>query len=355
MKHAVLLALFALVALVACRKDPTLEEPLTTGPTPLVLQIPTYITDSGHYPHVVPNNPLTVEGVALGRLLFHEKALSDDYSLSCASCHLQENAFSDPRRFSIGTNGATGHRQAMAVVNLAFDHFLFWDGRVETLEEQAARPVIDPAEMRNTWPTVVARLQALPAYAPLFEKAFGSPGIDSARVGMAIAQFERTLLSFDSRYDRYTYGGDMGAMTEQELRGQDVFFRRGHCVDCHRAPLFADHAMRNNGLDSVFTDLGMGAVTGVTAHNGRFKVPTLRNIGVTAPYMHDGRFNTLEEVVDFYADDVHTNTPFLDNHMEPWLAGQVNLSAQDRADLVAFLHTLTDQSFLTNPTFSDPH
>jgi cytochrome c peroxidase len=209
--------------------------------------------------------------------------------------------------------------------------------------------------MRNTWPTVVARLQALPNYAPMFEKAFGSPGIDSARVGMAIAQFERTLLSFDSRYDRYTYGGDVGAMTEQELRGQDVFFRRGHCVDCHRAPLFADHAMRNNGLDSVFTDLGLGAITGVASHNGRFKVPTLRNIGVTAPYMHDGRFNTLEEVVDFYADDVHTNTPFLDNHMEPWLAGQVNLSAQDRADLVAFLHTLTDQSFLTNPTFSDPH
>lgn len=356
MKNRLALLLFAIIALAACRKDPPMsEETPYAGPTPLSLSIPQYVTDSGDYLVYVANNPLTVEGVALGRKLFYEKAVSDNYTMACASCHVQEHAFSDPRRFSIGTNGAVGHRQAMAVVNLAFDHFMFWDARVETLEEQAARPVIDLAEMRNTWPVVVARLQAMPEYPPLFEKAFGSPGVDSVRAGQAIAQFERTLLSFNTRADRFLYYADSSALTAQEQHGLDLFFRSGHCVDCHRDPLFADHAIRNNGLDLVPADPGYGGISGNPAQIGKFKTPTLRNIAVTAPYMHDGRFATLEEVLDFYAEDVQLGSPNLDNHMTPWLAGQVNLSAQDRADLVAFLRSLTDDAFLTNPTFSDPN
>ena len=356
MKNRIALFLFAIVALAACRKDPPMgDDASDAGPTPLSLSIPQYVTDSGDYLVYVANNPLTVEGVALGRKLFYEKALSDNYTLSCGSCHLQEHAFSDPRRFSIGTNGAVGHRQAMAVVNLAFDHFMFWDARVETLEEQAARPVIDLAEMRNTWPVVVQRLQAMPEYPLLFEKAFGSPGVDSVRAGKAIAQFERTLISFNTRVDRFLYYADSTALTPQEQHGLDLFFRGGHCVDCHRDPLFADHAIRNNGLDLVPADPGYAGVSGNPEHLGKFKVPTLRNIAVTAPYMHDGRFATLEEVLDFYAEDVQLGTPNLDNHMGPWLAGQVNLSAQDRSDLIAFLHALTDEAFLTNPTFSDPN
>lgn len=348
-----LLVVLALLVFASCRKDPGTEQ--ATGPTPLELAIPSFVTDSGIYMHYSVGNPLTVEGVALGRLLFYEKALSDNYTMSCASCHLQANAFSDPRQFSIGTDGSVGHRQAMAVVNLAFDHVMFWDARAEGLEDQAARPVIDVVEMRNTWPVVVQRLQALPHYPPLFEKAFGTMVIDSASVVRAIAQFERTLLSFNSRWDRYTYHGEATALSEQELRGQELFFRGAHCVDCHRAPLFADHGLRNNGLDLLYADPGYGGLTGVPADNGKFKVPTLRNISVTAPYMHDGRFSTLEEVVDFYAEDVQIGSPNLDNHMLPWVAGDIQLDAQDRADLVAFLRSLTDEGFLTDPAFSDPH
>lgn len=350
---ALLSAAIAL-ALLGCRKDPALEA-LTGAPTPLELALPGHLADSGIYAHRAPGNPLTAEGVALGRLLFYEKALSDNYSMSCGSCHRQEDAFSDARRFSIGTDGSVGRRQAMSIANMAFDMHIFWDGRVSTLEQQAALPVIDHAEMRNTWPVVVARLSGMPKYPPLFTKAFGSPRIDSARVVQAIAQFERTLLSFDSRWDRYMYGGDASALSEQELRGMDLFFRRGHCNDCHKAPLFADHALRNNGLDLVYADGGLGELTGNPADQGKFKVTTLRNIARTAPYMHDGRFATLDEVVRFYAEEVRTESPLLDNHMGPWLAGQVNLSAQDRADLVAFLHALTDEGFLSNAAFSDPH
>lgn len=352
-RHLLVAATCFTVFLSACRKDVGLAS--DSGQTPLALTYPQYVTDSGHVPMVSWGNPLTVEGVELGRRLFYEKALSNDYSMSCGSCHLQDHAFSDPRRFSIGTDGSIGHRQAMAVVNLAFDHYMFWDARVHGLEEQAARPVMDIAEMRNTWPVVVQRLRANEAYPPLFRKAFGTEQIDSARVVQAIAQFERTLLSFDSRWDRYTYGGDAGALNEQELHGMELYFRQAHCNDCHKAPLFADHALRNNGLDLLFADPGYGAITGNPGDNGKFKVPTLRNIEVTGPYMHDGRFATLEEVVDFYADSVHVESPHLDNHMLPWIAGQINLTPEGRADLVAFLKTLTDQSFLTNPTFSDPH
>lgn len=355
MRKALLTSLILTIALASCRKDVGMDEEVAQNATPLALNIPSFVTDSGITPHVSVGNPTTVEGVALGRMLFYEKALSDNYTMSCASCHVQANAFSDPRQFSIGTNGAVGHRQAMAVVNLAFDHFMFWDARVEDLEQQAARPVIDLAEMRNTWPAVVARLRSMPHYPPMFERAFGTPDIDSTRAVQAIAQFERTLLSFNSRWDRFTYGPDPTALTEQEQRGMDLYFRGAHCVDCHHEPLFADHAVRNNGLDLVSVDPGLAGVTGIPSDAGRFKVPTLRNIEVTAPYMHDGRFATLEEVVDFYADDVHTDSPVLDNHMFPWITGSVDLDTQERADLVAFLKALTDEEFLTNPTFGDPH
>lgn len=351
-RNILLTAIAVILVAQGCRKDPGMEE---SGQTPFDLPLPAFLADSGIYAHLSPGNPLAVEGVTLGRRLFYEKALSDNYTMSCGSCHAQANGFSDARRFSVGTDGSVGHRQAMAVVNLAFDLFLFWDGRVHGLEAQAARPVIDIVEMRNTWPAVVERLRAMPEYPPLFKKAFGTDAIDSARVVQAIAQFERTLLSFGSRWDRYYYGGDAGALTEQELRGMDLFFRGGHCVDCHRAPLFGDHALRNNGLDLHGADAGYGALTGNPADHGKFKVPTLRNIEVTAPYMHDGRFATLEEVVDFYADSVRTDSPQLDNHMLPWITGEVDLDTQERADLVAFLKALTDHGFLSNPAFSDPH
>lgn len=342
------------MVLAACRREPGLG-PTWDGGTPYPLDIPDWVTAGDHLPYLPEDPPLTVEVVDLGRRLFYEKALSNDFSMSCATCHRQEHAFTDPRQFSVGTDGSVGTRNAMAIFNLAWDGRFFWDGRSFSLEQQAFLPVVDHAEMRNTWPVVVERLNAHPHYPELFRKAFGTTRIDSLRVVQAIAQFERTLLSFDSRYDRFFYGGDSSALTAQEQRGMDLYFRGAHCGDCHMGPLLADHALRNNGLDLVHTDLGLGAVTGNSNHNGLFKATSLRNIAVTGPYMHDGRFATLEEVVDFYADDVQLDSPNLDNHMFPWMAGQVQLSEQDRADRVAFLHALTDEGFLTNPAFSDPN
>lgn len=351
----ILLIIAAANMLWACRRDTALtEEPTMDGPTRLVLSVPPWAVDS-HGLNLPYDNPLTEEGVALGRKLFYEKALSDDYSMSCATCHRQENAFSDPRQFSVGTDGSEGARNAMAVMNMAWEHFFFWDARALSLELQAFAPVTNPIEMRNTWPNVVARLQAHPEYPALFKKAFGTPIIDSMKVAFALAQFERTLISLDSPFDRYHYGGDETALTEQQLRGKDIFFNEGHCIDCHMLPLFTDHVMRNIGLDRTGGDPGLGGWTGVPHHRGNFRTPGLRNIAASAPYMHDGRHATLEEVMDFYAEDVAINVPNLDGHMEPWVNGEIDLDAQDRADLVAFMHALTDPRFLTNPAFSDPH
>lgn len=355
-RHFTILFVALLVLLTACRRDPSTATAGQEHNTPYQAQVPSWLVDSTFHQVVYPpDNPSTTYGVALGRKLFYEKALSDNNTLSCGSCHKQENAFSDPRQFSIGTDGSVGHRQAMAIFNLNWDQFFFWDARSASLEMQALRPVTDPAEMRNTWPVVVDRLQTHADYPALFEAAFGSPGVDSMRVVQAIAQFERSMVSFNSPFDRFRYLGDSTAMTEAEQNGYRIFSRSGHCADCHREPLVADHFVRNNGLDLVHTDLGFGGVNFNPASNGRFKVPSLRNIEVTPPYMHDGRFNTLEEVVDFYADDVQLASPNLDNHMLPWIAGEVVLTAEDRTDLVAFLKALTDDGFLSDPAFSDPN
>ncbi len=340
----------------ACRKDVPVpgDTAGSTGPTPFEVPLPQWVIDSvGPFvPH--NSNPLTVEGIALGRALFHDPVLSDNYTQSCSSCHVQANGFSDPRPFSIGTNEAVGHRNAMAIINLGWDHRFFWDGRAGGLETQAYGPVANPIEMRNSWPVVEARLQADPAYEAMFEAAFGTRTIDSTLVVDAISQFERTLVSFNSRYDRFIYQHDSSALNAQEQHGIDLFYRRGHCVDCHRPPLLFDHSMRNNGLDIDPVDPGLGGLTGNPFDIGKFKVPTLRNIAATAPYMHDSRFATLEDVVHFYAHDVQINSPHIDAHMAPWVDGLVNLTPQDETDLVAFLRTLTDSTFLSNPAFGPP-
>jgi cytochrome c peroxidase len=356
-----LILLACLGILQSCKKDKE-EDPAPTdpisGPTPYVHDAPSWLLDStGHAIQYPTDNPMTVEGIALGRMLFYETALSDDYSMSCGSCHKQEDGFSDARQFSVGTDGSLGTRQAMSTFNLLWDQFLFWDGRAPSMEAQAFGPVTNPVEMRNTWPTVEDRLRNDANYPALFEQAFGSPGIDSVRVVKAIAQFERTMLSLNSRFDRYRYLGETNALTPSEIEGYRVFKREAHCIDCHMEPLFVSHGMRNNGLDLVQTDLGLGGVDNNASHNGLFKVTTLRNIEVTAPYMHDGRFATLEEVVDFYNEEVQLGSPNLDNHMIPWViaGGNLGLSEQQKSDLVAFMKALTDDEFLTNPEFSDPN
>lgn len=337
--------------LLACRKDVAVELS-APAPTPLRLALPAWVIDSLALPPEPADDPLTVEGVELGRHLFHDPLLSDNGTMSCATCHVQANAFSDPRTFSVGTDGSVGTRNAMALVDLAWSDDLFWDGRRHTLEEQAHDPVTNPSEMRNTWPVVVQRLQEDPAYVDRFEAAFGTRIIDSTLVVKAIAQFERTLVSFGSRFDRYYYGGDTTALNAEERAGMALFTGAADCVVCHPFGLLTDDKLRNIGVDPAGShDPGLGGITGIPADRGKFKVPTLRNIAVSAPYMHDGSLQTLMAVVEFY-DELLPSTPGLDHDLGPMM--QIDLTPQEKQQLVAFMNTFTDEAFLTDPAFGAP-
>jgi len=343
------------LALSACGSQQPGGHRSTQVPTTYRFDLPTWAkADTSLRIDVPYDNPTTVEGVALGRALFYEKGLSADGSISCASCHQQAHAFADPRAVSPGVDGSMGTRNAQPLINLAWDHFFFWDARALSLELQAFEPVRGHREMGSVWNVVTERLRRDPRYPPLFRAAFDDERVDSMRIAFALAQFERTLISLNSRYDRYYMEGDLTAMTTSEVRGRNLFFTSAHCVDCHEPPLFKHHEVSNIGLDSIPTDRGMGERTGLPWHMDRFKTPTLRNIEFTGPYMHDGRFATLEEVVDFYADLVITTSPTLDAHMLPWVQGEVRLSTQDRRDLVAFLNALTDSAFLSDPRSGPP-
>jgi cytochrome c peroxidase len=351
--------LIAFLFVLSCRKDKSSD----MTPTPYQLEIP------AHFPQMpIPaDNPLTVEGVELGRHLFYDKLLSRDNSVSCASCHHQVNAFSDPNVLSIGVGGAVGTRQSMALVNMGWQQFFFWDGRVSTLEEQIFHPIVDPVEMDNTWSEVVKRLREHNKYPQMFYKAFGEPGIDSVKASKAIAQFVRTMVSAESKFDliyKWANGIPLSAqeailfqqITPEELAGYDLFMslNGADCMHCHNGPLMQVQIYSNNGLDAEFSDIGRMGVTGNPNDKGRFKVPTLRNIGYTAPYMHDGRFATLEEVIDHYSHGL-VWSPTIDTNMEFISHGGVQLSAQEKIFLKAFLLTLNDPKFITNPKFSNPH
>lgn len=324
--------------------------PGTDGPTPLAIEV-------GDLPPLpaFDDNPTTVEGVALGRSLFFETALSGDGTQSCGSCHQPHLAFGDSGSFSLGILGDPGGRNTQVVVNPGWQEFQFWDGRRATLEDQARDPVVNPVEMNAVWSEVVVRLAADPVYPDLFQAAFGSPEITEDRVVMAIAQFERTLVSAESRFDRKLRGEV--TFTAAEQRGEDLFFsEQGECSHCHAAPFFTDNEFHDIGLDSIPMDAGRAGVTAHAFDEGKFKTPTLRNIEVTGPYMHDGRFETLAEVLEHYADGVH-RSPNLDPTLGVHLNGGgdgVDLDAQEQADVIAFLRTLTDSAFLTNPAFLPP-
>jgi cytochrome c peroxidase len=345
----------AICGLAACTRDEALEpDAVTSSPTPAQLALPAAVIADLGEPMSPQDNPLTVQGIALGRKLFYEKALSDDFSMSCASCHVQANAFSDPQPFSTGTDGSLGMRNSMSLVNLAWGDRMFWDGRIQGLEAQAHDPVTNPVELRNTWPVVEQRLNASNAYPLLFQAAFGTDAIDSTLVTKAIAQFVRSVVSFDSPFDLYWYGGDSTALSEEAQNGLSLFTSQGKCAGCHAPGLFSDNAFRNNGLDLVFTDLGRGFITGNPADEGKFKVPTLRNIAVTAPYMHDARFATLEEVMEHYNGGVHMASPNVDLLMDFWGMNPTPFSPDEVQDLIAFMHALTDESLLTDPALAEP-
>jgi cytochrome c peroxidase len=322
------------------------------------LEIPSLFSQKLIPPVITANNPLTQEGIALGKKLFFEKLLSGDNSQSCASCHNPQNAFSDSQQFSIGIDGKKGFRNAMPLFNLAwnFDELFNWDGSEFSLENQAFEPVRNPIEMHATWKNVAQKLQNHPEYPTLFKLAFGSSTIDSVLITKAIAQFERTLISGNSKFDRFLRGET--SLTPEEENGFNVFMdeAKGDCFHCHGSnnnPLWTDNLFHNNGLDVNFTDLGLGAKTGDPKDNGKFKSPSIRNLAFTAPYMHDGRFATLEEVINHYSEGLRFSST-IDPLMKKVSQGGVQLSTKDKADLKAFLLALSDVEFINNPNFKNP-
>lgn len=365
MRYTTLLLLA--LGLWACNPDEKEEEPkpdtdLISGtytPEEYALNIPKWM------PAVPPNasNPLTKAGVALGRMLFYDPILSRDSSQSCASCHQQAKGFTDGLASSTGILGQNGVRSSMPLVNLAYNtRGFFWDGRSVTLEDQALVPIEDHREMDDTWANVERKLRRHKEYPGLFRQAFGisrKTELTKDLVVKAVSQFERTLISAYSRYDRVVWAKE-DFPTDEEQRGLELFFieyagSQAHpgCSHCHFNPLFTDNNYHNNGLDNVpnlgaFKDLGRGKVTNIQSDNGRFRTPSLRNVALSAPYMHDGRFKNLEEVLENYSKGGH-GVANEDANIVPF-----PLSAQDKSDLIAFLKMLTDTSFVNNPAFSNP-
>jgi cytochrome c peroxidase len=297
-------------------------------------------------PLPVPDeNPPTAATIALGRRLFYDVRLSSDGSLSCASCHNPGLGFSDGRRHSTGFGGKFGTRNAPTVLNAAYSPTQFWDGRAPSLEEQAGGPIANPIEMNQAHDVCASKLDDDPAYKAAFREAFGPGPVTMAKLKEAVASFERTLLSGNSRFDRYEFGGDKQALSPPEIRGLAIFRDQntGDCAACHtidqKFALFTDGKFHNIGVgvndEGEPTDLGRYSETKVESDKGAFKTPTLRNVALTAPYMHDGSLKTLKAVVDFYAGGGNSN-PYLDPKMKT-----IHLSGQERADLVAFLESLT--------------
>jgi cytochrome c peroxidase len=307
-------------------------------------------------PNLPRDNPLTVEGVELGGKLFFDRRLSVDNSESCATCHNPRRAFSQPRRVSRGADGDLGTRNAMSLENLAWKDSFFWDGRAASVRAQVLQPIQNPTEMDESLTNLVAKISADKNYPRLFKNAFGSPEITSDKIARALEQFVLAQVSFNSKFDRVMNG--MAKFTKEEARGFVLFnteYDPYHgqygvdCFHCHGGPLFQSQDFANNGLDSAFADLGRYNVTKRAGDEGKFAVPSLRNVAVTAPYMHDGRFQTLEQVVEHYCTGMKRSAT-LDPNLAKHPDGGVPLSADDKHALVAFLKTLTDEKFLRPAT-----
>lgn len=315
-------------------------------------------------PPYFPAMPLPTSGtvtqatVQLGRMLFHDPVLSGDSSFSCANCHRQQFAFGDaPLRTSTGHSGMPLRRNTPPLFNLAWYPAYGWDGRSASLEEQVLHPVRTATEMGGDWSLVVDRIRRSALYAPLFQDAFPGSAIDSNLVARAIDHFLRTLISADSKYDRVLRGEDR--FTDDERAGFVIANEqdKGDCLQCHTTDsdaLGTTGRFSNNGLpDNGLIDLGRAEVTGLQRDVGRFKIPSLRNVAVTAPYMHDGRFATLEEVLRFYNEGV-LGGPHVDPVMGIAHRGGAHLDSTEVRQLLAFLHTLTDHTFLQDPVHGDP-
>lgn len=307
-------------------------------------------------------NIVSVEGADLGRHLFYDPILSDKNNMSCATCHRQEKAFSDaPNPFTKGNKDLLTNRNTMPLFNLAWYSDFFWDGRASSIEEQVFHPVRDPNEMDLGWTDATKRVRKSSFYRQKFKLAFGNQEIDSVLISKAIGQFLRTLISNQSKFDRVLAGLDY--LNKDEYAGLVLMndMTKGDCLHCHTTDanaLGTTGLFSNNGLDDIkdphlYKDKGLGGLTNNVNDNGKFRIPSLRNVELTAPYMHDGRFETLEEVLDFYSEGVKRSAN-IDSKMGLAHQGGVRLKAEEKKQIIAFLRTLTDSAFILNPAYSDP-
>jgi cytochrome c peroxidase len=307
---------------------------------------PLTISRSFPIPDLPRDNPLITERVALGKRLFNEPMLSRNGAISCASCHLEKSAFTDGLPVSTGVEGRRGDRNAMPLFNLAWKSRFFWDGRAESLRAQVLMPLADHREMDLEPAKACEKLAASPDYQRAFGAAFKSPGITADKLALALEQYLFTLIASRSKFDAVLLG--KATLTEAEQRGFELFMtesdprtgqRGADCFHCHGGPLFSDHQFHNNGLLSP--GKGRAAITGEPADDGKFVTPSLRNIALTAPYMHDGRLATLEEVMAHYSTGIHRSAA-LDPNLAKHPGSGLQLSEADQKALIAFLKTLTD-------------
>lgn len=315
------------------------------SPQPIELKVP----DGWPAPNdIFKNNPLTREGFQLGRKLFYDGRLSKDGNFACASCHQQFAAFATfDHDFSHGFGNQFTTRNAPALQNLAWAPLYHWDGGINHIELQALAPMTAPNEMAANLDSVLDRLKKDTTYQKMFFKAFGSSGINSERMLKALAQFTGSLVSAHSKYDRVMRGE--ATFIDQEAHGYRLFQK--HCSGCHKEPLFTDFSFRNNGLElnPFLKDYGRMAITALPEDSLKFKVPSLRNVGVTQPYMHDGRLYSLQRVIDHYRGGI-VQSATLDSSLK----NEIPLTRLEKYDLVLFLETLTDSAFLKNPRFGPP-
>lgn len=308
------------------------------------------------------NNIITDSGATLGRILFYDKKISINNTIACASCHIQENGFSDSNQFSLGFDGGLTARNSMGLANARFynNGRFFWDERAASLEEQTLMPIQDLVEMGMTLTELETKLSEEDYYDVLFINAFGDATITSQRIALALSQFIRSMVSYESKYDiglgqSQNPNDNFPNFTVSENRGKQLFMsNQTRCFDCHATNVFVGDRARNNGLDTTIIDLGVGGITGNNNQLGEFKVPSLRNIALTAPYMHDGRFETFAEVVEHYNSGVQNN-PNLDNKLTQGNnVRRLNLSVTDKQALIDFLNTLTDDEFINDEKYASP-
>ncbi len=330
--------LVLLASLSACQKDA--EVPVVQD----FQNIPSWFPEM----EIPTENQLTQARIDLGRKLFYEKKLSRDESISCGTCHKLENAFTDELPIATGIEGRLGLRNTPTLSNIGYTDIMFMDGGVRTLELQAQSPIFTHEEMDFTIAEFLERIEGDETYIRMFDEAYGQePG--AFGISRSIAAFERTFISGHSRFDAYEYQGDVNALSAAEKRGRDIFFSsETACTECHVPPLFTNFEFENIGLYEEYADTGLARITQLDEDKGKFKIPNLRNVAETAPYMHNGSMATLEEVV------AHFNAGGVGHVNQSPLIKPLGLTEQEKADLVAFLHSLTDQNFINNPDLAEP-